>query len=412
MDIRTALAPPARRVGSPRVWGIDIARFLALAGMMMAHVWQMNTDGSASVLYPFVSGRAAALFAVLAGVGISLTTHTDLAAGRFGAARAAVFGRGMALIVLGLTLGLMPSGPFIILAYYGVLFWVLVPLLRVPSPILLTLAGVLALAWPPVSMMVRTGLPPFELGSPSWLSLADPAMLFRGLFLTGIYPVPTWIVYALVGLVVGRAVRAATDTGAVQRLAWRMTAIGAASTLVAWGVVRAIAEPTIAGIAERLHADPATVTSLYFGDSYGTVFAGDSAMLLSPSAHSGTTLDLALTVGIALAVLGLCLLLGTVLSARVRRVFEPLRRAGAAPLTIYALHGTAVGIAMLIAQGNGNGPLQWYTEGAGIWALNVAGALLIGTILMITDRRGPLEAAVTWTGRQVSRPWRRAAVPA
>lgn len=411
MDIRTALAPPARRVGSPRVWGLDIARFLALVGMMLAHLWKANADGSASALYPFVSGRAAALFAVLAGAGIALTVHRDLATDRVGAARAVVVGRGLALIVIGLTLGLIPATPFLILVYYGVLFWVLVPLLRVSSPSLLAIAALLAVSWPPLSMMLRWGLPPYELGSPSWLSLGDPSTFVRGLFVTGIYPVPTWIVYALVGVVIGRAVRAATDNAAARRLAWRTTAFGAALALSAWIVVTVTAERTIAELAQKMGVEPTMIGQLYFGDSYGTVLAQNPAWLLSPSAHSGTTLDLVLTTGIALTVLGLCLLLGTVLAPRARLILEPVRRAGAAPLTIYALHIIAVAMSTLLAVTVGDGPLQWYTQGVGIWVLHVVGAILIGMLLMIADRRGPLESVVAWAARQTSRPWRRASIP-
>ena len=68
---------PAHAPG--RVRGIDVARCLALVGMMTAHVLRGVEDGSVTLTHQVVSGRSSALFAVLAGVGIVLVTGTRLA---------------------------------------------------------------------------------------------------------------------------------------------------------------------------------------------------------------------------------------------------------------------------------------------------------------------------------------------
>lgn len=114
--------PKRASVTRPRISGIDFARFIALIGMMAAHVWTSNPDGSPALIESAVSGKAAALFALLAGVGIVLSTRSDLAAGRAGAARLSLLGRGLALVIIGLTLGVSPSGIVVILVYYGVMF--------------------------------------------------------------------------------------------------------------------------------------------------------------------------------------------------------------------------------------------------------------------------------------------------
>ena len=65
------------RAGSGRLYGIDAARGLALLGMMATHL--LPTFESTAELAPTwvgltFSGRASALFAVLAGVGLALST--------------------------------------------------------------------------------------------------------------------------------------------------------------------------------------------------------------------------------------------------------------------------------------------------------------------------------------------------
>src|SRR5690349_17850231 len=126
---------PARGIPG-RIVGIDYARFLALAGMMATHLWNVSEAGGPPALSGALQGKAAALFAVLAGVGIALSTRSALAEGRTAAARWSVFGRGLALVVIGLTLGLFPGAILVILVYYGLTFWAMVPLVRVPSRVL------------------------------------------------------------------------------------------------------------------------------------------------------------------------------------------------------------------------------------------------------------------------------------
>lgn len=64
------------RLGSgARLLGVDVARSLALIGMMSVHIFAaFRPDGSLHPAYVVAAGRSAALFAVLAGVGLALAT--------------------------------------------------------------------------------------------------------------------------------------------------------------------------------------------------------------------------------------------------------------------------------------------------------------------------------------------------
>ena len=73
---RVALADPGAALagGRRRLAGVDAARGLALIGMMSVHLFRMPYGPDAPLARELVSGRSAALFAVLAGVGIALAT--------------------------------------------------------------------------------------------------------------------------------------------------------------------------------------------------------------------------------------------------------------------------------------------------------------------------------------------------
>ena len=358
-----------------------------------------------------VSGKAGALFAVLAGVGIVLTSRASLADGRVWAARGNLIGRGLALVAIGLTLGLISPLIAVILVYYGILFWGASLMVRWSNRTLLIGAGLLAVLWPFASSLLRAGIPDEAFGAtgnPTWLSLQDPGELLRDLFLTGSYPVPTWIVYAMVGMVVGRLVLAATDAASLRRLGLRLPMVGVPLAALAAGVSALLAGPF--GALQTLEAtsglDPELVEELFYRTGGGTPVAGNLWWLASPAPHTGTFFDLAITVGIALAAIGLCLLLGTVVRGRVSTVLEPIRRAGSAPLTVYTAHVVAASVVVLVAIATettgGPGDIPWYISSGALWALHIAGAILIGLVLALLRRRGPLETFVSWVGRLFS----------
>ncbi len=396
------------REGSPRagrITGLDLARFLALIGMMATHVWVTNADGSTPDLAAFLGGKAAALFAVLAGIGVVLTTRHQRERKAFGAAALNVFGRGLALIVIGMTLGLVPGPIAVILVYYGLVFWLLVPLLRLSNLSLLMVATAWAGLWPFLSMLLRAPLNVVsELGTPSWVDLAHPLELLRGLLVTGTYPVLTWVVYAIVGVVVGRMLLVARQRGSMLRLSFGLAGVGAILALVALGVSLLLAGPFggLSSISASTGAGD-RAADLFYSTAFGTTPTESSWFLASPAPHSGTTFDLAITAGTSLITIGLCLALCLHLSARMHRVLGPALGAGATPLTIYALHVIIAGSTYTALVSGGQlaeqPELFWLVSSAAIWLIHVAGALVIGAFFFWWQRRGPLEAGVTWTGQ-------------
>ncbi|PPF46843.1 hypothetical protein C5B85_00710 [Pseudoclavibacter sp. AY1F1] len=374
--------------------------------MMATHVWVTNSDGSTPALAAFLGGKAAALFAVLAGIGVVLTTRQQRERKAHAAAALNVFGRGLALMLIGMTLGLVPGPIAVILVYYGLVFWLMVPLLRLSNLSLLMVATAWAGLWPFLSMLLRAPLNvSSELGTPSWLDLAHPLELLRGLFVTGTYPVLTWVVYAIVGMVVGRMLLVARERGTILPLSLGLAGVGAVLALVGVGVSLLLAGPfgglssigASTGAGER-------ASDLFYSAAFGTSPTESSWFLASPAPHSGTTFDLAITAGTSLIAIGVCLALCLRMGDAAIRVLGPALGAGATPLTIYALHVIVAGItysALVHGGGLANSPeLFWLVSSAPIWLIHVAGALGIGAVFFWWQRRGPLEAAVTWSGQR------------
>ncbi|HET6268821.1 MAG TPA: heparan-alpha-glucosaminide N-acetyltransferase domain-containing protein, partial [Arthrobacter sp.] len=212
------MAAPSRttrgKVASVRLAGIDAARGLALLGMMATHV--LPTFLPDQQLTPTwvgltLSGRASALFAVLAGIGLALSTgrQQPLEGSELWAARRGIAFRALVVGAVGLSLGGLEVNIAIILVHYAVLFLCVLPFIGLRVKQLLGLAAAWVLLAPVLAYLLRPWLlaatPPLKLGhNPSWEDLSTPGPLLGDLFLTGYYPVLQWIAYLLIGLAIGR----------------------------------------------------------------------------------------------------------------------------------------------------------------------------------------------------------------
>ena len=198
----------------PRLVGIDAARGLALLGMMATHVlptFESNAQLTPTWVGLVFSGRASALFAVLAGIGLALSTGKQQALEGPGlwAARRGTALRAVVVGAVGLSLGGLDVNIAIILVHYSVLFLCVLPFLGLGVKHLLAVAAAWVLAAPVIAYLLRPWLlaatPPLQLGhNPAWEDMSTPAALLGDLFLTGYYPVFQWMAYLLIGLAIGR----------------------------------------------------------------------------------------------------------------------------------------------------------------------------------------------------------------
>lgn len=354
---------------SSRIAGVDVARAVALLGMAAVHVLPLHdADGDPTWVERVASGRSAALFAVLAGVGLALAYGRRPSLPRAGTAvvvRAALIG------AVGLLLGLLDSGLAVILAYYGLFFVIVIPWLRAGLGSLVASAATVAVAMPFVSLAVRDDLPARDTASPVPGDLLAPGQLVSELLLTGYYPAAVWAAYLLAGLAVGRLALGSRGT------ALGLVVVGAALSVGSMATSALLLGPV--GGLERLREvvsvpEGETLGEVVQASRFGNVPTDSAWWLATDAAHSSTPLDVLATTGSSLLVLGLALLVGG-------RVLAPLAAAGSMPLTLYTAH------VIVIATTDPGDPTRYYLT-------QVAVALVAATLWRRYVGRGPLEAAV------------------
>ena len=380
-------------VAPGRIVGVDVARALALVGMMATHLLP-GLEGT-HVPWPqqLAGGRASALFAVLAGVSVALVSGrvTPLRGRARYAASVRLAVRAVLIGALGLLLGLVPSGIAVILAYYAVLFLLALPFLGLSARSLATLAVAWAVVVPAVSLLLRPHLPEHVAGSPTPGSLLEPHLLLNELVLVGYYPAAVWLAYLLAGMAMGRIDLRRKQVGA------QLLAGGVALALVATVVSRVLlARPDAAAALASTYpdrsvaSDPVALHAALTHGLHGTTPTGSWWWLATVAPHSGTPLDLVATIGSAMAVLGLCLLL----SRLQPRLWAAAFGAGAMTLTLYSLH--------VVLMGRGWWPALETPDHYDDQVLVVLG---IGAVLALVPLRGPLETLVAIVSRAAAAPW-------
>lgn len=361
-----------------RVVGLDVARCLALVGMIATHVLDpIGPDGVTTMQY-VAGGRSSALFAVLAGVSLALMTGrgTPLRGRPRLAASAGLAVRALLVAALGLLLGELDTGLAVILTYYGVLFLLGLPFLALRARTLAVLSAVWMLVVPVLSHLLRPHLPPASYDVPVVGALADPWQLVTELTFTGYYPTVPWLAYLLAGMAVGRLTldRRGTTGGLVVLGAALTVAapLGSAALLARPGVIRAL-HTTFTGPGEQ-----ATMALTLDRGLYGTTPTGSWWWLAVDTPHTATPLDLAGTTGSALLVIGACLAAARLAPAAAAVAFG----AGAMTLSLYSLH--------VLLRSPGFLP----EDGLATYLLHVAIVLVLGAVYRIARLRGPLERAV------------------
>ena len=357
-----------------RLPGVDAARGVALIGMVAVHVLPgEDPDGTLSLTEHVASGRAAATFAVLAGVGLALSAPRRQWLPR---RRLALLLRAVLVGGTGLGLGALDSGVAVILASYAVLFVLVQPFLGWPPRRLLLLAAALALLVPVASQTVRDRLPERDVDNPELDRLGDPGQLLADLLVTGYYPAVAWLAYLLLGLAVGRLALGQT------RIALGIACAGGGLAVLA-AVVSGLLLGPVGGEQELVAAagGPVVLDRGFFGN----VPTGSWWWLAVDAPHTTTPLDLLGTAGAALLVLGVALLL----APRLRLVLAPLAAAGSMPLSLYTAHVVLLGLTET------DDPQRYYVV-----------QVVVGVAAALAWRhrfgRGPLEAVLAVVTRRVS----------
>ncbi|MDW4908844.1 heparan-alpha-glucosaminide N-acetyltransferase domain-containing protein [Streptomyces sp. ADMS] len=372
---------------APRIAGVDVARGLALVGMFSVHVFgAFEPDDSPTVAWQLAGGRSSATFALVAGVGLALTTGGRTPRVDRGSL-AAVTARALSVGLIGLLLGYASNAAGldvdVILVFYALLFLLALPLPALRARTLACVALALGVLAPFLVHLLRGTLPePAFEGDPTLQDVVtDPAGLLGGLLVHGGYPVLAWTAYLCAGLAIGRldlldrrtATRLLTAGLALAATAW----LACSLLLFRWGGLERLQQNEFHD-ATGPHARDAVLWDTPDGETWWS--------MLSRAPHSTSPFDMLHTLGAATALLSAVLLLTRITVAR--RALVPLAAAGSMPLTLYTAH------VLFLATGtlNGSPDLQY--------AALVAGSLLFAAGWRLARGQGPLEALVAGAARK------------
>ncbi len=367
-------------IDPPRITGLDLARALAIIGMIFAHMALVpELQLAKPETWPgIIHGFTSLLFAFLAGASVALMTGGSArpAIEQLPKLRLRLVGRGTVIFAIGLFLEALGTPIAIILPIFGLLYLALLPFIRMRRHFLIIWAAALMVFAP---MLVQL------------LQLSAPYAAGLAFVFYGHYPLHAWLAMALFGMALGRFDLRSRKLASIALLA---------------GVVITVAGFALASLTPEGVGQPPQYTNLSSSSgswsAYGELPADDDfehsplagvlAGLTNSLPHTGGSLEIFLGLGVSLAVVGLCLLIG---STQMRWATLPFAALGSMPLTVYSLHV----VVYLVVYGNTNlsdwiGPLEGDPT-----ALIVTLAFLVGcTAWAVTVGRGPLESLMRTAG--------------
>lgn len=430
-SVRAAPATRLRRFGrAPRIVALDIARGIAVLGMAAAHTVELSGElrwADPSTWGELVSGRSSILFAFLAGISIALMTGRARvpAQEELGRMRLSLFARGLVIFVIGLGLELLGSSVAVILTFYGAVYAVSVVFIgmRVRSVVIwaaaLTIAGPVAVA----GIQVLAG------------SAYGSGMSF---VFDGTYSIVVWCALMIAGLAFGRLDVTRKKTAALG------LALGVLLSVTGYTVGAAMNDAEMSGGESGSYSSSSSSYGSYeempatspgekvdlggkvcedYGDGYISCYPADERTSYDDSTleegskgwssyfdelaasdpiaalsmaffdsypHSGGTMEILGSGGLALAIVSLLLLTGSAL----RYAFLPVAAIGSMPLTAYSAHVLVIW-AVVGPGGWAQLPsLYWWLAG-GLLAACTAWAILFG--------RGPLERLTSTAVSRIAR---------
>ena len=385
----SGVGPTTAMTSTPkqRLVGVDVARGLALIGMMAIHILpEVDENLEPTLSWTLFSGVSAGLFALLAGVSLTFASggRTPLTGRALTAAKWALAARALIILSIGLLIALLNPPAAIILAYYGTLFLMAIPLLGCGPRVLASAALGFAVLGPIVMQAVRDSLPTLDGYDPSFATLlTDPAATFSELLVGGSYPAIPWMAYICAGLALGRidlrshAVQVRLAIGGIGLAAgsWLLSELllgpfGGRTRLLEstpWMGAQGIRDVQIWG-PDSYAPDPTLPTTSWWW-----------LTILSP--YSSTPLELLNTIGIAAMVLGAML----IVAAKATSAFMPLAAMGGMTLTLYSAHLVALSTGFLLDR-----------PGVAL-AMHTAAAALFAVIWrnVTAGKQGPLERLVS-----------------
>ncbi|MEX2599658.1 MAG: acyltransferase family protein, partial [Dehalococcoidia bacterium] len=243
---RTTPVPASSSAAAKRIRGIDMARALAIIGMLAVHIGPTGAEGVSGDLYALTHGRASILFMLVAGVGVALLARSQAysqAQGREASWRQTagqLAWRALLLLPAGLGLQMLDHGVLVILQQYGLMFLMAIAVFALRDHWLLLLAAASAV-FGSLGFLVGRELAPETFNRAAVAFGDSPGEILHGLVLSGPYPLIVWAAPFLLGMWLGRRRLQALRVQAILALGGGATAALAAA--LAWTLGNAVGEP-------------------------------------------------------------------------------------------------------------------------------------------------------------------------
>ena len=361
----------------PRITGIDAARAIAIIGMAYAHLGPIfvssNIDTVASLL---TTGFASALFAVLAGVSVSIMSQRGVEKGgvELAQSRQQLMLRGTILIGIGLVLSIAQYNIAVVLSAVGALFLVLPLVARWSNRALWALL---------VGLLV---LGPFVIvASDTFNTYVD--------IISGSYPLTAWFTYGVAGMLVHRYLIHS------RMLQWISLVAGVVLAVIGVNARSWISDqlpaPEDPKMYDQLTTDPTPAAGVAGGGPGGATNSNPDIQstwwytYLGPEPHMGGLIDIATSITVSVAVIALCLLITALPLGRT--ILYPLRAMGSMSLTVYVAH--VLTAAMILT--NDNNPAWSSSEEPATHPLALGVTIVVAIVCAMIwkqfFRRGPLE---------------------
>ena len=387
----------ARRPG--RIGGLDIARGLAVLGMVYVNFAPIG-DGddrwssTHSILSDIPSGRSGILFALVAGVSLSLLTGRDApyTGERMAIARKRIVGRAFMLVFLSMLTSLLNLPVIVILGYYAVWFVLALPFTSWSARRLWTAAAATAVVGPIVSVAI------VWLTASLGLAAQENDPFLWTMLIAGNYPGLVYMAFIFAGMAIGKSCIAETRRQA------KLVALGAVLMALGYGGSYVLTH-TLFDSGDALQVRGAVVTDESEGGRAAAPSGGETdpppadpdsdqrehafdwapvafdpaSQLITANPHANTVFEVVGSGGFAIALTGLCLLIGRAS----RNALRPLAAVGSMSLTVYATHLVILGTMPDLANNSWEAVL-WMS----------VGALIVCGLWRLFYRRGPLEWAM------------------
>lgn len=400
-------------MANPRLTGVDVARGIALIGMFATHTMPLvethGGESSPTWVALFFAGKSSALFATLAGVGLALLTARSWRAEKRGSGkksgakstrgassssaptltthRKAIATRAACIIAIGFFAAEFSSGIAVILVHYGVLFLLALLIIQLSIKQLIWLGAGWLLISPVVLFFARAwaheNVAPYRTSGPVLMDLFRPQTFAADLLATGYYPLIVWPVYLIAGLAMGRILHEHQGSWSIP---WRLMRLGFTMTFAAYLISWSIIGRNTPALAHASGKQGSDLHAALLSGQGLTQLEASPWWFVTSSPHASTQLDLLLTVGTSMFVLGICLVVCRLLEEGLKHfgtaLTWPLAGAGAATLTLYVGHIIALDIF--------SGAFE-AMEPIHRWLLLTVIALLFGVFVKWKQKRGPLE---------------------